>query len=185
MLQQYYEYQYYYSEIGNRYTIVEGELEEDVNGIFIVSKTFQNPCIYVNTLENKVNLVVSKSAYIGRYSNSMPIADCLSLCFEWHDNNKGTQLLKKYRPISIPELQNKINSGELDSWLESYGFVPEQTMELGDLIVYSSLTAIPHIAIYIGNNRVLQHEFQKMSSIDILELQRVRGIYRYAQNLST
>jgi hypothetical protein len=185
MLQQYYEYQYYYSEIGNRYTIVEGELEEDTNGIFIVSKTFQNPCIYVNTLETKVNLVVSKDAYIGRYSSSTPIADCLPLCFEWHDSNIGTQLLKKYKPISIPELQNKINSSELNSWLETYGFIPKQAIEPGDLLVYSSLTAIPHIAIYIGNNRVLQHEFQKLSSIDALDLQRVRGIYRYAQNLST
>ena len=68
----------------------------------------------------------------------------------------------------------------MGSWFLTHGFQEVETMQKGDMLVYDSVpNTISHIAIYLGDNKVLHHMPNKLSSVDILDNTKVKGIYRY------
>lgn len=171
-------YDFYSYIIGSAFDIVKGEITQAVGGRFIVSKTFMPNCIYVNSINKTVNLVSPKDSYIGkRYG--LRQTDCVSICFEWHDNNKGTNLKSIYSKIPNKDFYKYYLEG-MGPWLTNNGFTQVQEMLVGDVLVYEyKPQAVSHTAVYLGNNKILQHLPTKRSGIDILEPYRVKGIYRY------
>jgi hypothetical protein len=173
------DYDYYSDKIGTRFNIVEGNLVEAENGMFPVTESFQSPSIYVNKLDKKVSLISPKNSYIGR-TYGLRQADCVAICFSWHDDNKGTDLMKIYKNTPNREFYNYYLEG-MAPWFLTHGFQEVQTMEIGDMLVYENVPeTISHIAIYLGNNKILQHMPNKLSGVDTLDSSKVRGIYRHA-----
>jgi hypothetical protein len=173
------DYENYFDKIGTRFNIVEGDLVEAEDGMFLVTESFQSPSIYVNKLERKVSLISPKSSYIGR-SYGLRQADCVVICFNWHDDNKGTNLTQLYKSIPNRDFYNYYMAG-MGPWFLKHGFVEVQVMQVGDMLVYENMpnTVLSHIALYLGDNKVLQHIPNKLSSVDTLNPAKVKGIYRY------
>lgn len=172
------EYNDYFDKIGKRYNVVEGDLVEAENGMFLVTESFQSPAIYIDKVNLKVHLISPSTSYIGK-TYSLRQADCVAICFSWHDKNKGTHLLDIYKNTSNREFY-KIYVEGMGNWFLANGFKQVSTPEPGDMLVYSyGPTMLSHIAIYLGNDKILQHLPNKLSSVDLLDSNKVKGIYRY------
>lgn len=172
------DYEFYKDKIGSRFDIIQGELVETENGMFLVTETFSSPSIYVNKVQQTATLVSPKDSYIGR-SYGLRQADCVAICFLWHDKNKGTNLMSLYKRTSNREFYEYYVRG-MGAWFLEHGFTQVTEMQVGDMLVYENVPgAIAHIAVYLGDNKILQHLPNKLSGIDTLELSKIKGIYRY------
>ena len=172
------DYEYFSGKIGSRFNIDNGDLVEAEDGMFLVTETFQSPSIYVNKLERKVSLISPKDSYIGR-SYGLRQADCVAICFLWHDDHKGTKLMDIYRHTPNREFYDYYIRG-MAPWFLTHGFEQVETMQVGDMLVYENVPGtLSHIAIYVGDNKILQHLPNKFSSVDTLEIEKVKGIFRY------
>lgn len=172
------DYELYKDKIGARFDIVQGELVEAIDGMFLVTETFSSPSIYINRQQQTATLVSPKDSYIGR-SYGLRQADCVAICFLWHDNNKGTNLMSLYKRTSNREFYEYYVRG-MGAWFLEHNFTQVTEMQPGDMLVYENVPgSIAHIAVFLGDNKILQHLPNKLSGVDVLELSKVKGIYRY------
>jgi cell wall-associated NlpC family hydrolase len=70
------------------------------------------------------------------------------------------------------------------AWYNVNGFVQVETLQVGDSLVYEN--GLPslgnHVGVYLGENKILHHIPNKLSSIDLLDNTKILGIFRYGSN---
>ena len=66
------------------------------------------------------------------------------------------------------------------------GFVKQPTnddIQIGDVLLFESMSGnLDHVAVYIGDNMILNHNIKKLSCrepFDLVYQQALRGVYRY------
>lgn len=172
------DYQYFKDKIGSRFDIVQGELVETLEGMFLVTDQLQNYSIYINKKEQSANLISPKSSYIGR-SYGLRQADCVAICLMYLDNNHGTKFMERYKATPNKVFYQYYIKG-MGLWFEENGFTKVDTPEIGDMLVYANTPdAISHVGVYIKPNKILHHLPNKFSCIDDIEKEKIKGIYRY------
>lgn len=116
--------------------------------------------------------------YIGR-EYKLGIVDCYSLVQDYYKKELNIELRDYVRSSNW---NNQGDSPYVDN-AEASGFQIVDTLEKHDIILMQMRSPIPnHAAIYIGNNTILHHLTNRLSSIDVYGgwYQKVtRAIYRH------
>ena len=177
----YLKYEDFIDKIGIRYDIIEGVLVESPEGLFVVSEEFKDYTIYINKQNLTVPIIAPKSSYLAREYKTRT-SDCVALLVEWYKDNKNLDWTSDYRRTSLSEYMNYYAYG-IGALFDKYNFIPVEDktkLEISDWLIYATNgNYTSHIAMYYGDNKVLQHLPNKLSSIDTLDPTRVVRAYRY------
>jgi len=174
-------YEDYINKIGLKYNIVEGKLVEDPdNGVFTVSTTLAYNTIYLNKFNKTAELVTHPNSWIGR-TYKFRKSDCVTLAADYYDSIHNTDLSRWYKNFSHEKWFEYYKIG-MSKWFTDHNFieVPKENLKDYDFIVYSyNDRAYSHIAIYLGNDKILHHLPQSLSCYDNLDRTKILGVYRY------
>lgn len=176
------EYSTYIDKIGYRFDIENGDLVESPSGLFTVSTTYAENTLYLNKLNKSAILIPAKETYVGRLYK-LRYSDCITLWAEWVDDHLNTNYSLKYKQLGKREFVEwtKAGPGSLLQ-ADNYFKVDVDNLLFGDTLVYSyDGVATNHIGIYLGDNKILHHVPNKLSSLDNLDTGRILGAYRYAK----
>jgi len=104
-----------------------------------------------------------------------------------------TDYLKEHKKIEIPywnrpkKIKDFINNPEFEFALPKLNFVKQSNhkdIKTGDVLLFQSVTGnLDHVAVYIGDNMILNHNIKALSCRELFDLryqQALRGVYRYA-----
>tara|TARA_B100000900_G_scaffold318163_1_gene277215 strand:+ start:339 stop:1040 length:702 start_codon:yes stop_codon:yes gene_type:complete len=98
------------------------------------------------------------------------VTDCWSLCRDWYKEELGIQLIDWIRP-NDPE--DFIKNPMFANCFAKTGFrelTQEEDLEKGDLLLMSiSSSGLNHIGVYLGEQTVLHHLQNRLSSRDLLD----------------
>ena len=110
--------------------------------------------------------------------------DCWSIISDWYLEVKKIKLMDWKRPKRIKDF---INNPEFEKALPIGGFEKQPTndsLEIGDVLLFQSITGnLDHVAVYIGDMMILNHNIKSLSCRELFDLryqQSLRGVYRYA-----
>lgn len=172
----------YYNKVGIKYSIVNGDLVEDEqNGIIVVSDYIKDYSIYVNKLTGEAKLVIPKNSYVGKIYK-LKVDDCITLSLRWADENKNTNFQGIYKQLKAKKFVEYYNMDLSNTLLDkhltgNYTFREVSNLELGDFIVYKLEN---HLGVYLGNGKILHHLPKKLSCIDNIDSKDIIRIFRYA-----
>jgi proteasome lid subunit RPN8/RPN11 len=109
--------------------------------------------------------------------------DCWSIISDWYLETKNIKLMKWKRPKTLKEFTK---NPEFEEALPLGGFVKQKTfndIKEGDVLLFESVTGnLDHVAVYIGDNMILNHCIKTLSCRELFDLryqQALRGVYRY------
>jgi hypothetical protein len=162
--------------IGQRVDIVNGTYVLTDDGNFVVSDIFGSERIWL-TPDERVQCITSQP-FIGR-EYSLGKVDCVSLVCEFLDD----ELSKFYQGLSMKELF-KLQRKTVIVWLkDNESFTDVGTdIQPGDCVVYDHSDQMlgNHIGIIKAEGKILHHLPHKLACIDVMEPERIMGVYRYA-----
>ena len=98
------------------------------------------------------------------------VTDCWSLCRDWYKEELNIELMDWVRPNSSEEFIK--NPMFVDCFTKT-GFrelLPEEDLRYGDLLLMSiGSSGLNHIGVYLGQQTVLHHLQNRLSSRDLLD----------------
>jgi len=98
------------------------------------------------------------------------VTDCWSLCRDWYNEELGIQLIDWIRPVSSEDF---IKNPMFADCFAKTGFrelSEEEDLEVGDLLLMSICSSgLNHIGVYLGQQTVLHHLQNRLSSRDLLD----------------
>ena len=110
--------------------------------------------------------------------------DCWSIVTDWFKETKDINIKYWERPKRIKDF---INNPEFEFALPKLNFVRQsnnKNIQVGDVLLFQSVTGnLDHVAVYIGDNMILNHNIKALSCRELFDLryqQALRGVYRYA-----
>ena len=110
--------------------------------------------------------------------------DCWSVVSDWYLEVKKIKLMDWKRPKKIKDFLNK---PQFEEALPKGGFVKQPTnndVQVGDVLLFRSVTGnLDHVAVYIGDMMILNHNIKALSCRELFDLryqQALNGVYRYA-----
>ena len=110
--------------------------------------------------------------------------DCWSIIHDWYKETKNIDLKIWERP---KKLKDFINNPLFEEGLPITGFKKQPTnngVRVGDVLLFQSVTGnLDHVAVYIGDNMILNHNIKALSCREPFDLryqQALKGVYRYA-----
>ena len=110
--------------------------------------------------------------------------DCWSIVTDWFKETKDINIKYWKRPKRIKDF---INNPEFEFALPKLNFVRQsnnKNIQVGDVLLFQSVTGnLDHVAVYIGDNMILNHNIRALSCRELFDLkyqQALRGVYRYA-----
>lgn len=161
--------------VGEKVDIVMGEPVLSPDGFLTVSTSLGMNVLMVDKWRGLVTPVVPRTEWRGRvfqYRNS----DCVRLYAEWSDATRGTALVQAViKSMSRREYVERSQMSLMDS-IPAFGFTQVDEPQYGDLLLVGGTN---HVAVYLGNERILHHPEHKYSSIDVLDRSAILGVYRY------
>jgi proteasome lid subunit RPN8/RPN11 len=112
------------------------------------------------------------------------VHDCWSIIHDWYKETKNIDLKIWDRPKRIKDF---IENPLFEKGLPITGFKKQPThddIQIGDVLLFQSITKnLDHVAVYIGDNMILNHNIKKLSCREPFDLnyqKALRGVYRYA-----
>ena len=103
---------------------------------------------------------------------------------DWLKENKNINIKYWERPKKIRDF---INNPEFEFALPKLNFIKQSNnkdIKIGDVLLFQSVTGnLDHVAVYIGDNMILNHNIKALSCRELFDLryqQALRGVYRYA-----
>ena len=114
------------------------------------------------------------------------IQDCWSLIEDWFKEKKGIKLKHWDRPKSPKEFSRK---PLFEHGLPLTGFVElhkDDDLEIGDVLLMDTTNTgkLDHVALYIGDQTILQHCVKRLSSRELYDqnwIECTKKRYRYAE----
>ena len=110
--------------------------------------------------------------------------DCWSIVTDWLKENKNINIKYWERPKRIKDFRN---NPEFEFALPKLNFIKQSNnkdIKIGDVLLFQSVTGnLDHVAVYIGDNMILNHNIRALSCRELFDLryqQALRGVYRYA-----
>jgi proteasome lid subunit RPN8/RPN11 len=110
--------------------------------------------------------------------------DCWSIISDWYLETKNIKLKEWKRPKRIKDF---INDPLFEKGLPLTGFkkLPSNDdIQIGDVLLFQSITGnLDHVAVYIGDMMILNHNIKSLSCRELFDLkyqQSLKGVYRYA-----
>ena len=109
--------------------------------------------------------------------------DCWSVIEDWYKETKNIEI--KYWPRPKSPKKFTLNP-EFEFALPQLGFIElENTIDLqeGDILLMEEKNTLSHVALYLGNQTVLNHNVNQLSCREIYDLeyiQKTKKVYRYA-----
>ena len=110
--------------------------------------------------------------------------DCWSIISDWFLETKNIKLKEWKRPKRIKDF---IENPLFEKGLPITGFKkqpPDDDIQVGDVLLFQSTSGnLDHVAVYIGDNMILNHNIRRLSCREPFDLgyqQALRGVYRYA-----
>ncbi len=112
------------------------------------------------------------------------VHDCWSIIHDWYKETKNIDLKIWDRPKKIKDF---IENPLFENGLPITGFKKQLTdddIKIGDVLLFQSTSGnLDHVAVYIGDNMILNHNIRRLSCREPFDLgyqQALRGVYRYA-----
>ena len=112
------------------------------------------------------------------------VHDCWSIIHDWYKETKNIDLKIWDRPKKIKDF---IENPLFEKGLPITGFKKQPTdddIQVGDVLLFQSTSGnLDHVAVYIGDNMILNHNIRRLSCREPFDLgyqQALRGVYRYA-----
>ena len=109
--------------------------------------------------------------------------DCWSIISDWYLETKNIKLKEWKRPKKIKDF---IDNPLFEKGLPITGFKKQPTnddIQVGDVLLFESVTKnLDHVAVYIGDMMILNHNIKGLSCREPFDLryqQSLRGVYRY------
>ena len=110
--------------------------------------------------------------------------DCWSVVSDWYLEVKNIKLMDWKRPKRIKDF---LDNPLFEKGLPITGFKKQPTnnnVQVGDVLLFRSVTGnLDHVAVYIGDMMILNHNIKALSCREPFDLryqQALRGVYRYA-----
>ena len=110
--------------------------------------------------------------------------DCWSIVTDWLKENKNIDIPYWTRP---KKLKDFLKNPEFEYALPKLNFKKQKTnndIQVGDVLLFQSITGnLDHVALYLGDNMILNHNIKSLSCRQLFDLtcqQSLRGVYRYA-----
>ena len=111
------------------------------------------------------------------------VHDCWSIVTDWFKETKNIDIPYWNRPKKIKEF---IKNPEFEYALPKLNFKKQKDIndiQKDDVLLFQSVTGnLDHVALYVGDNMILNHNIHKLSCkepLDMAYLQNLRGVYRY------
>lgn len=111
------------------------------------------------------------------------VNDCWSIVTDYFKQKKNIEIPYWKRPKNLKEF---IANPEFEYALPKLNFIKQKTLDdiqKDDVLLFQSVTGnLDHVAVYVGDNMILNHNIHKLSCKEPLEmahLQSLRGVYRY------
>jgi len=128
-----------------------------------------------------------KSDLIGR-KFIWGVYDCWSLITDWYKQVRNIDIPYWNRPKTIKEF---ISNPEFEHALPKLNFVKQEdknNIEVGDVLLFKTCTGgLDHVAVYIGDQTILNHNIKHLSCRTIFDLEcqkALSAVYRYEINKS-
>lgn len=178
------DYAIYSEKIGSKYTVEWGELVEADDGEFVVSQTPGKNRIILSNFAKTASLAADPDLWIGRVW-ALKKSDCASLAAEYQDKQFNADYMATIKGYSLKKWGEYFHRGMV-AWLEDFGMpkVALEDRQLHDVVVYDyDGDHNMHVGTYLGDNKLLHHLPNKLSSIDVVdftETDKFLGVYRHA-----
>ena len=111
------------------------------------------------------------------------VHDCWSIISDWYLETKNIKLKEWKRPKTLKEFSK---NPLFEKGLPITGFKKQPTLDdikFGDVLLFKTVTGnLDHVAVYIGDNMILNHNVRRLSCREPFDLgyqQSLRGVYRY------
>jgi cell wall-associated NlpC family hydrolase len=102
---------------------------------------------------------------------------------DWFKENKNIEIPYWTRP---KKLKDFLKSPEFEYALPKLNFKKQKTnndVQVGDVLLFRSVTGnLDHVAVYIGDMMILNHNIKALSCRELFDLryqQALNGVYRY------
>jgi len=125
----------------------------------------------------KASTLIGRKFIWGKY-------DCWSIVTDWFEETKNIKIKYWNRPKKIKDFLNK---PEFEFALPKLNFKKQESnknIEVGDVLLFQTVAGtLNHVALYIGDNMILNHNIKALSCREPFDLryqQALRGVYRYA-----
>ena len=111
------------------------------------------------------------------------VHDCWSIVTDYFKENKNIEIPYWDRPKKIKDF---IENPQFEYALPKLNFKKQENIDdiqKDDVLLFQSVTGnLDHVALYLGDNMILNHNIHKLSCkepFDFAYIQNLRGVYRY------
>ena len=110
--------------------------------------------------------------------------DCWSIVTDWYEQNLQIKIPYLKRTKKIKDFSD---NPYFEKALKDRNFIKQNTnnnFKVGDILLFQSITGnLDHVALYIGDMMILNHNLRSLSCREPFNLayqRQLRGVYRYA-----
>jgi hypothetical protein len=165
------------NNIGKKVDIVDGSLILSDTGFLTITTSPIPNSIYINKLLQNYMVIVPKGEYRGHTWNLVS-SNCATICTKWAKENIDIDLVDWVSNFTYEQKIIIFREGYLKPFeelkFEKIEYTNIDALNKGNILIYEYPN---HIGVYIGNNQILHHKRNKLSSIDIVDPSKILGIY--------
>lgn len=164
----------------NTFELPEIALNDDIEAIW---HTHTNGLRYLSSTDRLNQLVMDKTWILRRDDSDLivkPIPLLVGREFEYGKSDCGTIIEDAFHLMGINldltvrgDMLDDMKSGYITDSLERVGFYRVNDIQEGDVLVTTYNNSADHMMLYLGNEEVIHHLYNRLSRVDFLH-----GFYR-------